>query len=201
MAKLTRRWRRAGGVALAALTLALPAAAQAAACPAQPVAQRFLPWADPGWYAAVPDGGFEGPAASWTLAGGTAVVAGNEPYFVGTPLDQSSLALPSGASATSAGMCTGLGHPTLRFFARNLGSPHATLTVSAVIRDPNGAEQTVPIGVITAGAEWAPTPPVPVASNVLSPLCTQSTAFRFAPADNRGRWSIDDVYLDPYGKG
>jgi hypothetical protein len=40
-----------------------------------------------------------------------------------------------------------------------------------------------------------------VASNLLSPLRTQSTAFRFAPADGSGRWFVDDVYLDPYGKG
>jgi hypothetical protein len=25
-------------------------------------------------------------------------------------------------------------------------------------------------------------------------------AFRFAPADRIGNWSIDDVYLDPFGR-
>jgi hypothetical protein len=54
--------------------------------------------------------------------------------------------------------------------------------------------------VITAG-EWAPTPLLPVVLNALSLLRSQSVAYRFAPADDSGRWWIDDVYVDPYGKG
>jgi hypothetical protein len=200
MVQLT--FRRYGSLVagLAVLILGLPADAHAAVCLGQPLAQRFLPWHDPGWYASVPDGGFEKGAASWTLAGGAAAVEGNEPYHVGNRSDHQSLALPSGASATSPAMCISTGHPTLRFFARNNGSRAAALTLSAVFRDLSGRTQTVSIGAITAG-EWAPTPLLPVVFNALSPVSTQSIAFRFAPADDRGRWRIDDVYVDPYGKG
>jgi hypothetical protein len=200
MVKLTFRRHGSLVAGLAVLILALPADAHATACPGQPLAQRFLPWYDPGWYTSAPDGGFEKGAASWTLAGGAAAIEGNEPYHVGKRSDHKSLALPSGASATSPSMCIGTGHPTLRFFARNSGSHSAALTLSAVFRDLSGRTQTVPIGAITAG-EWAPTPLLPVVFNALSPVSTQSIAFHFAPADDRGRWWIDDVYVDPYGKG
>jgi hypothetical protein len=29
----------------------------------------------------------------------------------------------------------------------------------------------------------------------------QYARFAFTPADTRGEWAIDDVYVDPYGKG
>ena len=40
-------------------------------------------------------------------------------------------------------------------------------------------------------------------SNLLATLSLSQTAiaFRFTPADSTGHWSIDDVYLDPYGRG
>jgi hypothetical protein len=185
---------------LAAAVLGLPAPAGAAVCPTAPLAQRFLPWNDPSWYASVPGGGFESGGAGWRLAGGAAVTEGNEPYKVGTPQDHVSLVLPDGGSATSPATCLGPADPTLRLFARNAGSSHSGLTVSAVTRDLTGATRTVPIAVIAAG-EWAPTAPLPVILNAFSLVRAQSVSYRFEPADNRGRWSIDDVYVDPYGKG
>lgn len=40
-------------------------------------------------------------------------------------------------------------------------------------------------------------------SNLISTLSPNRTviAFRFTPADGSGAWSIDDVYLDPFGRG
>jgi hypothetical protein len=191
--------RRLACAALAVLGLVLPARADAA-CPAQPLAQRFLHWGDPAWYAALPDSGFEAGGA-WTLGGGAAVVAGNEPYFIGTPQDSRSLSLPAGASATSAPFCLGLAHPALRLVLRNQGSPSARLAVSAVLTDAAGVRRTVQIAALPAGSAWDAGPPVAVIVNLLSSLAPQSVAFRFAPADAGGRWSIDDVFVDPYGKG
>jgi hypothetical protein len=54
---------------------------------------------------------------------------------------------------------------------------------------------------VVAGDEWAPTPVVPVVVNLLSLLGDQDVAFRFTALDNRGEWTIDDVYVDPYKKG
>jgi hypothetical protein len=183
----------------AVLALLAPARADAA-CPAQPLAQRFVHWGDLAWYAALPDSGFEAGGA-WTLGGGAAAVAGNEPYFIGTPQDTRSLSLPAGASATSAPFCLGLGHPALRLVLRNQGAADSRLAVSALFTDAAGVRRTLALGALTAGSAWNAGPPVAVIVNLLSPLDTQSVAFRFAPADARGRWSIDDVFVDPYGKG
>src|SRR5918995_4672663 len=90
-------------------------------CAAEPVARVFLPWGDPGWYASVPDGGLEAGGAGWTLRAGAAVVDGNEPFHVRSDSDARALSLPPGASASTPGTCVGPGHPTLRFFLRNMG--------------------------------------------------------------------------------
>src|SRR4051794_41800429 len=93
-----------------ALSILAPAGARAGQCPAQPVAQRFLPWADPAWYAALPGGGFEASTPAWTLAGGAAAVEGNEPFYIGGASDHRSLRLPAGASGASPGAWPGA-HP------------------------------------------------------------------------------------------
>jgi hypothetical protein len=195
MLKLVMRGVFAG---LALLILA-PAGSQAAFCPAEPIAQRFLPWADPAWYAAVPGGGFEPSTPAWTLTGGAAAAEGNEPFYIGGAGDHRSLRLPSGATATSPAICIGAEHPTLRLLVSNSdGSPGSQLTVSAVVRDIGGGERTLPLAALAAD-EWAPTAPLPLALNLLALALPQSVAFRFDAAG--GKWAIDDVYVDPYGKG
>jgi hypothetical protein len=143
-----------------------------------------------------PDGTLEGGAEDWTLAGGAAVVDGNQPYLAG----ERSLALPAGSSATTAPMCVGVEHPTLRLFARNAGSPDSALGVSVVFRGLLGGRQALPVGVVSARSEWAPTPVMPIVVNLLSLLRDQQVSFRFTPLDDRGEWTIDDVYVDPYKK-
>jgi hypothetical protein len=187
MVALFRRIGPAGVLALAALALLMPSGAKAAGCPEQPSAQTFLPWLDVAWYVPAPDGGLEGGGEGWTLSGGAAVIDGNQPYLDG----ERSLALPDGASATTAPMCIGIEHPTIRLFARNTGSPLSLLAVSVVFHG-----QELPIGVVASGSRWAPTAVMPVVANLLS----DSAAFRFTPLDGRGEWTIDDVYVDPYNK-
>jgi hypothetical protein len=196
MIKLAVRGAVAAGLAL--LLCAAPAAASAGACPSQPVAQRFLQWSDPAWYAALPGGGFEQGTPAWTLTGGGAVVEGNEPFHIGTAADHRSLQLPPGASGTSPAVCVGADHATLRLLVRNGGLPTAPLTVSAVVSGVAGEKRTIPLATLTA-RDWAPTAPIPVTLNVLALALPQSVAFRFDAAG--GGWAIDDVYVDPYGKG
>jgi hypothetical protein len=173
----------------------------AAGCPAQPAAQTFLPWLDPAWYVAAPDGGLERRAAGWSLVAGAVVEDTNEPYQVGGADDRRSLALPRGSAATTAPMCIGAEHPTIRFFVRNAGSPDSALRVSVAFRDSDGHWQSLAIGVVTGSSAWVPSPVLPVVVNLLSLVGDQQAAFRFAPGDDRGDWAIDDVYVDPYGKG
>ncbi len=175
--------------ALAALAVTAPSAG-AAVCPEQPLTRTFLPWLDPAWYSEAPDGGFE-DGGSWTLTGGAAVVDGSQPFLDG----ERALDLPAGSSATTAPVCITVAHPTLRLFARNTGSTLAPLNVSVVFRTLLGLQLEVPVGVVLAGDEWAPTPVLPVVANLLS----NEVRFRFKPAG--GAWRIDDVFVDPYSKG
>jgi hypothetical protein len=196
MVSLFRRIGPAGALAIAVLVLAVPAQARAAGCPSQPVTQTFLPWLDPAWYVPAPGGDVEGGGEAWALSGGAAVADGNEPFLAG----DRSLALPAGSSATTAPMCVGIEHPTVRLFARNTGDPASLLAVSVVFRDPLGLRHALPVGAVAAGSEWAPTPVMPVVANLLSLLGDQDVSFRFAPVGD-GAWAIDDVYVDPYKKG
>jgi hypothetical protein len=195
MVALFRRFGPAGILALAALALA-PSGAAASDCPQQSLSQTFLPWMDVAWYVPARNGGFEGGDEDWTLTGGAEVVDGSNPYLSG----DRSLALPAGASATSAPMCIGVEHPTIRLFARNTGAPLSALTVSVVFSGPLGVKGSLPIGLIGAGDRWSPTPVMPILVNLLALTGDQKVAFRFtAPADG-GEWAIDDVYVDPYKK-
>jgi hypothetical protein len=173
---------------LLALALLLVAPARARAdCAAQPLSHTFLPWLDAAWYEAAPDGGLEAGGSGWTLAGGAAVVTDNDPYEAGT----NALALPAGASATTPAICVDLAHPTIRFFARG-GS--GALVVTALFRDALGLPHELPVGALTAGGDWAPSPVLAIVGNLLS----SQVAFRFASA---GDWRVDDVFVDPYSKG
>jgi hypothetical protein len=196
MIQLTLRGVVAG---LALLILAPPVGASAGLCPTQPIAQRFMPWSDPAWYASVPGGGFEEGSAAWTLADGAAVAEGNEPFYIGSTTDHRSLELPPGASGTSPFVCIGADHPTLRLLVRNIGPPTGRLTVSAVVSGLAGETRSLPVATLTA-RDWAPTTPIPVTLNVLALALPQSVAFRFDADAAGGRWAIDDVYVDPYGK-
>jgi hypothetical protein len=192
--------RRAVAVAVCVLSLGAPATAGAVkTCPSQPLAQVFLPWGDPGRYGLVPDGGMESRDGAWSL-GGAAVFAGpNEPFFVRSRKDLWSLSVPAGASATSAPTCIELGHPTLRFFLRNAGAAAARLQVSVEYVDPAGISRSQPIAALGGSSAWAPTPILPILVNLTSPLAAQNVTLRFRPSG--GSWQIDDVYVDPYGKG
>jgi hypothetical protein len=186
-------------LAALALALALPAnAAAASGCSAQSTAQRFLRWGDLGWYAPLPDSGFENGGA-WALADGATVVNGNEPYFIGSPADAHSLSLPDGSSAASAPLCLWLGSPTLRLMLRNQGDPSARLTVSATFTDALGIQRAVTLASLLAPGNWAPSPAIPVLVDAVAALEPEEVSFQFAP--DGGRWTIDDVYVDPYGKG
>jgi hypothetical protein len=196
MVALFRRFGLAGILALAALALPLPSGAWASGCPQQPLSQTFSPWLDVAWYVPAPDGGFEGGSEDWGLTDGAQVVDGNNTYLAG----DRSLALPAGASATTAPMCIGIEHPTLRLFARNTGAPLSTLTVSVVFSDLFGVTRSLPIGVIGAGDAWSPTPVMPILVNLLALTGDQQVAFRFTAPRDRGEWAIDDVYVDPYKK-
>ena len=163
-------------------------------CPGQTYVQPFIPWLDYANYVAVPNGSFES-STGWKLAGGAAVVSGNESFYVNSAADSKSLSLPPGASATSPPLCVTLLHPDLRFFAQNTGSLLAPLQVD-VITTVLGLRVTTPVALLVAGPSWQPTLPLPFLTNLV-PI-TDNVQFRFTALDRGGAWRIDDAYVDPF---
>jgi hypothetical protein len=171
-------------------------------CGLQVESQPFTPWGDSSHYVLVPGGTFENGLTGWGVSGGAGLTAGNESFAVSGP-GSASLALPAGSSAQSPASCTNIYHPTLRFFARNTGSAASHLTVQALYPGLLGGVQTANVATISGSSAWAPTQAVNLLlPNLLSTLSLNETiiAFRFVPADSAGKWSIDDVYLDPFAR-
>jgi hypothetical protein len=201
--------KRALGALAAAGAATLIAAAPAQAgllvssaknCDSPAASRVFERWLDPFLYVPAPGGNAES-AAGWTLQGGARIVPGNEPWKVAGASSSSSLYLPAGSSATTGVMCAGIGHPTMRFFARRTnGLLLNTLAVEVLFEGLGGAVKSLPIGVVPAlGTSWQPTLPYPVLASLLPLLPGEMTpiAFRFKPV-GRSDWQIDDVYVDPW---
>jgi hypothetical protein len=202
------RWSRRGGLAAAAATAALAAAAPAhasslsnpyACAPTPSLSQAFSSWADAAAYTPLPGGNFETGAAGWTLTGGAAVVAGNEPYDVGGP-GTHSLSLPAGATAVSAPICIDPTYPFYRLVARNRGALASTLRMEVLFLDDHGNVKSTKSLDYRAGAgAWLPTGAAPI--SVFTAKTTVSAApiaLRFTPQGKTGQWQIDDVFVDPY---
>jgi hypothetical protein len=160
------------------------------------VTQPFGPWGDTHPYFLAPNGDFANGADGWRLSGG-AVVDENSPVGGGA----GALQLADGDSATSPGVCVGLDTPTMRFFARNAGDPDGTLEVDVRFEGPAGLVLTLPIGDVRGGEEWAPSPALPIVVNLLALIGGWRTPVAFRFRADGGTWLIDDVYVDPYGKG
>lgn len=200
--------KRAVGALVAAGAMTMAAAAPAHAgllvasakgCPSTQSSQVFLRWLDPMFYERVPGGNAES-ATGWTLSGGAKIVPGNEPWKVGGATNANSLLLPRGARATTATMCVGIGHPTMRFFARRTsGFLLDSLKVEVLFETAGGQVASLPIGLVLGGGAWQPTLPFPVLASLLPLLPGSKTpvAFRFTPV-GAGSWQVDDVYVDPW---
>ena len=65
--------------------------------------------------------------------------------------------------------------------------------------NPALPHRTQQIAMLAANGSWAPTPPIAIFANALSLVIPQQVRFRFT-ADG-AKWQVDDVYVDPYGKG
>jgi hypothetical protein len=209
--KLVRLFRFPVGLIAAASTIfAVSGSAQAALltgsatnCQSGPNSQVFAPWGDPFHYDLVPGGTFESGDASWSLNGSASVVTGNESFFVNSSGDSQSLALPSGSSATSPTFCVGVKNPSVRLFAENTGDPNSSLGVVLNFVGPLGLPLSLQIASVNSGSTWAPTPILPLVVNLLTLLPNNETpvSLTFVPHGASGNWQIDDVYVDPFGRG
>lgn len=208
--RLSLRTGAAALVAIAALATGASAAnagvlvAAAPSCDDQAVAKTFTPWLDFADYTALAGGDFESGGGGWWMNGAASIANGNESFNVGGSGDTKSLALQSDSSATSPAICVGLEHPTIRFFAKRrstgLLASLSTLHVDALVEMADGAVVPVPIGVVASGGSWQPTLPMAIVGNLLPLLPGEHTpvAFRFTAVG--GDWSVDEVWVDPYGR-
>jgi hypothetical protein len=158
----------------------------------------FLPWLDITPYTLAPDGGFEGGAQGWALAGGAKVVSGNESFFVHRAGETRSLMLPAGSSATTPPMCMGLVRLVGRFFVRSPEAPVSGVRVQVIYRGLLGVLGIVDGGLTPAVSSWQPSLPVGMIGATLNvPLGTRSVQYRFTPTGSASA-QIDDVYVDPW---
>jgi hypothetical protein len=189
-----------GFTAVLALLLAAPAAhaeeeEAGGGCPGDVLERPFTSWNDNADYTLAPDGDFTGGGAGWALDGAE-IVDDNEPWYVHGGDTPAALSLERGDSATTPAICVTLLHPTMRFFARSAGGVLGTLKVEVLF----GGGGSLPVGVLaglTQGDEWAPSPVLPIVVNLLG----DEVRFRFTAIGIDSAWVIDDVYVDPYGKG
>jgi hypothetical protein len=202
--------KRGGRTLAAALGVAALFAAPAHAgtvanpynCAPQPtLTQAFSAWADLNLYTPVPNAGLENGSTGWTLTGGAAVVAGNEPFKIGSRSDANSLDLPSESSAITAPLCIDETYPHFRLFARNTGAATGLLKVEVLYLDSNGKVlSTKGVNYSNPLPAWLPSGFIGI--NLFTPKTSATAApvaFRFTSAKN-AHYQIDDVYVDPWAR-
>jgi hypothetical protein len=188
-----------GFTAVLALLLAAPAAQAeedvGGGCPGDILERPFTSWDDNEWYTLAPDGDFSGGGAGWAL-GGAEIVDDNEPWYVHGGDTPAALRLNRGDRATTPPICVTPQHPTMRFFARSAGDEDGMLKVEVLF----GQGHSFAIGYLVGdrhGDEWRPAQPLQIIANMFA----DEVRFRFTAIGDDSSWVVDDVFVDPYGKG
>lgn len=191
-----------GGV----LLLALPGAANASllglggSCPAPTLTQPFLQWGDANNYVLAPGGDFEGPLAGWSLSGGASRMDGSETYGVTGNVGSYSLSLPAGAVAVSPPLCVTSAYPDFRLFLKSAASS-SSVRVEVVYQGLLGLVSGLltPSSGLSGGTTWQPSPQLSTSSTIPTLLGTAMLQIRFTGLT--GTSQLDDVYVDPHGRG
>lgn len=154
----------------------------------------FAPWNDPSGYYFARNGGFESGSYGWSLAGGAAVVSGNEPFRL-SGYGSSSLRLPAGASA-AINVCYGLTYPAVRFVAGGSGGA-ATVHVRVIAHSLLGILSILDGGTFQVSSGWDAAPKLSTLFSALAaPLGTSSMTI--VVTSESGTAQIDDFYVDPF---
>jgi len=181
----------------------VPAAAQAA-CQATPTTQPFKIFNDSNDYSLVPNGGFESGAGGWSLPGAR-VTTGNESWSVRAAGDSKSLAIDATGTAVSPTVCIDIKRPTYRFFARRTSGSWGVLNLRVRWQDSSGRTNETTIAALDSsfGTAWRVSPVYNIASLLGLWNADQDASVQlvFDPENSGGSWAIDDVYVDPYGRG
>jgi hypothetical protein len=188
-----------------------PMMMQAAAAPAyhnpceeSDIENPFAQWDDYADYFLVRGGDVSNLAPDWGFEG-SQVITENNPFSAHGE-ESASASVGEGESATAPSVCVSVDDPTMRFFVRNTGAATGTLKVEALYTDQNFDTHAIRLGTLTsadAGDEWTPSPVLELAAPLDALLQDGVTPvrFRFTPEGAGSAWLLDDVYVDPYGKG
>ena len=202
---LRPRGLRTGLTALlsAVAVFIVPAAAQAA-CASTPTTKPFQAFGDGHDYSLVPNGGFESGAGGWSLPGAQ-VTTGNESWSVRAAGDSKSLAIDATGTAVSPTVCIDIKRPTYRFFARRTSGSWGVLNLRVRWQDSSGHTNETTIAALDSsfGTAWRVSPVYNIASLLGLWNADQDASVQlvFDPENSGGSWAIDDVYVDPYGRG
>jgi hypothetical protein len=174
------------------------------ACGQRFIEQPFTQWDDLADYFLVKQGDMAENADQWDLGTGE-LAAEDNPYTLHADVP-ASLSLGEGDTATAPMVCVGVDTPTMRFFVKNTGAETGTLKVSMTYEDGSYDTHTVELATLTsadAGAEWTPSPVVDLTAPLVALLDDDEAPvwFSFSAEGEGSAWLLDDVYVDPYGKG
>jgi hypothetical protein len=169
-------------------------------CAARQASTPFAPWGDSKSYFLMPGGTFESGAPGWRLAGGAAIAAGNESFYAAAATDSHSLAIPSGAQATSPTVCVAMGDNTIRLFVKNSGVVSSVLHVQAYVQNPlTGLVLSTGFDVNgTTSKSWLPSAGLFVPNLLGGVLGTQNLTLVYSTRGASATWNIDDVFVDPF---
>jgi hypothetical protein len=171
-------------------------------CQSGDIEHPFASWDDTNDYFLAYEGDV-GVGDAWDL-GGAQIVGENNPYSA-HPTPAASVKVDAGESATTTNVCVAIDDPTMRFFARDVGAGSGVLHVDVIYQDEVGNDHTVEIGQLdaSAGGDWAPSPVIDLSAPLVDVLGSGYTPvqFRFRADGAGSSWLVDDVYVDPYGKG
>jgi hypothetical protein len=180
----------------------------AGGCVFPDLSQPFHSFSDANSYFLAPGGSFEGGANGWAMTGGAGLAAGNEDLYVGSPTDQTSLAMPTKTTAvTTPTICVTSDAPTFRMFLKNNGNNgknDGQLAVYLNFTGADGKAQQVKIAALTSKKPgWTLSPKISFIQYISTPLKSgyAEISFTFKPNDTHGNWQVDDVYVDPYKSG
>jgi hypothetical protein len=185
--------------ALALTLLAAPAAyakgtaANTTGCTPQPALEHpFAPWGDSGFYVLHPGGDMESGVPGWTLAGGAAIVAGDD--ALGVRPGARVLWLPAGASVVTAPICVDETYTHARALARSTVAAGSSLDVDVLYTETRGRSVVKGSKRLTvSNGAWAPSATIDIDAKLAG---AAPISFRFTAPKSSG-WLIDDFYVDP----
>jgi hypothetical protein len=155
----------------------------------------FSPWSDTHSYRLVPGGDFPSGGSGWTLSGAASIGPSSSSYQLSGAGDAGELVLPAGSTAVSPYSCVDTAQPTVRFM--DAGDSNAQLTVNAVFEVPSGLHVTLPLGVLTPGSGWQPSPTLVDGQAIAGLLSGGAAPMALSFASTGGTVDVSDAFVDP----